>query len=226
VPHGAAHEGWVDERLAQELPGLGLQWTAVEARPGRTPPEIRDQMRDLARRFSGAHVVGTRQDDVPWAYRVLWRKLGVDPDVDRTPVERLMVERLEVGGIPSRGMPNDAVVVATLETGVPVYVFDGDAVSGRLGLRPAAPGESAGDDAFPPLRSGEIVLADEARPIARLTGRAVAECAPGDGTTTMLVCALAAPAISQMVLDEALWTASGLLEAAGRLEGSSEEKQP
>jgi DNA/RNA-binding domain of Phe-tRNA-synthetase-like protein len=225
VPRGAAHEGWVDERLAEELPGLGLQWTTVAARPGRTPPEIRDRMRELARRFSGAHVVGTRQDDVPWAYRVLWRKLGVDPDVDRTPVERLMLDRLEVGGIPSRGMPNDAVVVATLETGVPIYVFDADAVRGRLGLRPAVAGESIGEGVMPALRTGEVVLADERRPVARLTGRVVSEYAPGERTTAMQVCALAAPAISQMVLDEALWTASGLLEAAGRLELSSEEKQ-
>jgi DNA/RNA-binding domain of Phe-tRNA-synthetase-like protein len=223
VPRGAAEEGWVDERLAAELPGVVLQWTTVAARPTRTPRSIRDRMSELAGRLGGAHVVGARQDEVPWAYRVLWRKLGVDPDVDRTPIERLMLERLEAGGLPSRGMPSDAVVVATLETGVPVYVFDADVVTGRLGLRPALAGEALGDEASPPLRAGEIVLADERRAVARLTGATAPGCAPGEGTTAMSICVLAAATVSQMALDEALWTASGLLEAAGRLETSSEE---
>ena len=221
MPHGAAQEGWVDERLAADHPGVGVQWTTVEARPVRTPPEIRDRMRDLADRFSGGKVVQARQDEVPWAYRVLWRRLGVDPDTDRTPIERLMLERLEAGGLPSHGMPTDAVVVATLETGVPVCVFDADTIEGRLGLRPASTGESIRRVAGNELRAGEIVYADERRPVARLTGDVAPDCAPSDRTKTMLVCALAAASVPQMTLDEALWTASGLLEAAGRLEGSS-----
>ena len=35
---------------------------------------------------------------VPWAYRVLFRHLGLDPDVTRTPVEALVLERLVQGG--------------------------------------------------------------------------------------------------------------------------------
>jgi DNA/RNA-binding domain of Phe-tRNA-synthetase-like protein len=178
-------------------------------------------MRELAGRYTGAKVVQARQDEIPWAYRVLWRRLGVDPDVDRTPVEQLMLERLEAGGLPSHGMPDDAIVVATLETGIPVCVFDASAVEGKLGLRPAVAGERLGAEDGLPLRGGEVVYADERRPVARLSGEVAPDCAAGDGTTSMLVCVLAAASVSQMTLDEALWTASDLLETAGRLEGSS-----
>ena len=121
----ALEAGWIDRDLAAELPGFELIWTRVDARAGRTPRPLRKRMRELANRITGAHVVQLRQDEVPWAYRVLWRRLGLDPDSERTPVERLMVERLRSGGLRSHGMPADAATVATLETGVPIAVFDG-----------------------------------------------------------------------------------------------------
>lgn len=210
--------GWVARELADEFPGLDVYWLTVEARPGKTPRAVKERMRALAGRFTGAHVVQSRQDTVPWSYRVLWRRLGVDPDTDRTPVEALMVERLERGGLPSRGMPSDAIVVATLETGVPILVADAGKLTGSPGLRPAAPGETLGgpDGA---LRRGEVVYADEQAPLARLDGEVAATRAVGDGTTSMAVCALAATAVSQIEIEEALWIAAGLLESIGRVEG-------
>ena len=216
---GAIRSGWVAPELAQELPGLEVFWLTVDAAPARTPEPIRRRMRDLADRITGAKVVQSRRDSVPWSYRVLWRRLGVDPDVDRTPVEALMVQRLEYGGLPSRGMPNDAIVVATLETGVPIVVVDAARVSGRPGLRPAATGEAIGADR--PLRGGEVIYADERAPLARLDGEVATDVAVGDGTTSMLVCALAASAVSRLEIDEALWTAARMLEAIGRVEGSN-----
>jgi len=212
-------QGWVAAELADEFPGLAVYSLAVDACPAKTPDAVRQQMRELAGRITGAKVVQSRQDTVPWSYRVLWRRLGVDPDSDRTPVESLMVQRLEHGGLPSRGMPNDAIVVATLETGVPIVVADAAKVVGEPGLRPAAAGESLGG-AEETLRTGEVIYADERGPLARLDGEVAADHAVADETTAMLVCALAAPAVSQIEIDEALWIAAELLEAAdsaGRL---------
>lgn len=200
--------------LAQELPGLGLASIRVAARPGRSPKQVRERMGELASRITGAKVVQSRQDAVPWAYRVLWRRLGLDPDRDRTPIEALMVERLAHGGLPNRGMPADAAVTATLETGVPVAVFDADRVGARIGLRPASAGESLGADAEVPLRAGEVIYADEQRPLARLTGEVASGCAVGGDTTAMLLCALTAAGVPDMALEEALWLAAGMLEAA------------
>lgn len=207
-------QGWVAPELAEELPGVEVYWLTVAARPGKTPAAVRERMRQLAGRITGARVVQSRQDTVPWSYRVLWRRLGVDPDTDRTPVEALMVERLEHGGLPSRGSPNDAVVVATLETGVPIVVVDAARLSGSPGLRPAAAGETLGG-AGGTLRDREVIYADEQAPLARLDGEVAADRAVDDETIAMAVCALAAPAVSQIEIEEALWIAAGMLEAAG-----------
>jgi len=220
----SAELGHIDPQLADEFPGLALICLRLDARKGRTPAPIKRRMRELAGRISGATVVQARQDEVPWAYRVLWRRLGLDPDSDRTPVERLMVERLEHGGIPSHGMPNDAIVLATLETGIPVVVVDASKVGERPGLRPARSGESVDNDT--PLRPGEVVYADDDRPLARLTGEVAPVCAVDGDTTEMLVCALAAASVSQMAIDEALWMVADLLEATGRLEESTREDNP
>jgi DNA/RNA-binding domain of Phe-tRNA-synthetase-like protein len=219
VGEHAIEDGWISSDLAAEFPGLGVYWLTVDARPGKTPKPVRERMRVLAGRISGATVVQSRQDTVPWSYRVLWRRLGVDPDTDRTPVEELMVQRLEHGGLPSRGLPADAVVVATLETGVPVFVADAAKLSGSPGLRPALTGETLGG-AEGMLRAGEVVYADERVPLARLDGQIAADYAVGDDTTAMTVCALAASAVSRIEVDEALWIAADMLEAGGSLDES------
>lgn len=206
-------QGWVAPELADELPGIGVYWLTAQARPAKTPDAVRDRMRAMAGRITGAKVVQARQDSVPWSYRVLWRRLGVDPDVDRTPFESLLVQRLEHGGLPSHGLPNDAVVVATLETGVPVVVVDAATVAGEPGLRPARASESLGG-VEGALRSGEVIYADARGPLARLDGTVAAAHAAGEQTAAMLVCALAAPAVSRIEIDEALWTAVELLESA------------
>jgi len=220
VGQQAIQQGWVAPELAAEFPGLDVYWLTVEARPVKTPDAVRERMRYLAGRITGATVVQSRQDTVPWSYRVLWRRLGVDPDTDRTPVEELMVQRLEHGGLPSRGMPIDAIVVATLETGVPVLVADATKLSGVPGLRPAAAGESLGG-AEGMLRTGEVIYADERGPLARLNGEVAIDRSVGDDTTAMAICALAAAAVSQIEIDEALWIAADMLDTAGRLDESN-----
>lgn len=221
MPERASEAGWVAPQLAEELPGLALRCVGVDARAGSSSQAVRRQLKTLASRITGAKVVHSRQDSVPWAYRVLWRRLGLDPDNDRTPVEQLMVERLEHGGIPSHGMPNDAIVMATLETGVPIVAFDADRVQGAIGLRPTEPDEALGGEGGVALRTGEIVYADESRPVARLVGEVAATCGVGDGTTGMLLCALTTTGVPDMAVEEALWMVVDLLEGAGRLETSS-----
>jgi DNA/RNA-binding domain of Phe-tRNA-synthetase-like protein len=221
VERPAFEQGAVDPLLAEELPGLDLCCVRVEARAGRSPRPVRDQLRELASRITGAKVVQARQDSVPWAYRVLWRRLGLDPDSDRTPVEQLMLDRLRHGGLPSEGMPADAVVLTTLETGVPLVVLDAAGVVGRLRLRPALAGETLGGESGVPLRAGEVVYADDRGPLARLTGEVAPSTSVDRETTTMLVGALVAMGVSQMSVEEALWMAADLLEGTGRLEEST-----
>ena len=71
----------------------------MEARLGPQPAEVKRRLRALADRYTGGKVIHMRQDPVPWAYRVFARQVGMDPDTDRTPVERIALERLRHGGL-------------------------------------------------------------------------------------------------------------------------------
>ena len=136
--------GWVDPEVAAEFPELRLLALTLAARSGRSPEELRERLRQLSDRFRGPQAVVLRQRPVPWAYRVFFRHIGLDPDVDRTPVEALALERLKAGGFRSRSLLDDALTIAVMETGVPVWALDSDRIEGELGLRPAGRGERFG----------------------------------------------------------------------------------
>ena len=136
-------EGWVDPELAAEFPELSLAWAPLEAVPGPSSRSVKQRLRRLADRYTGAKVVHMRQDQVPWAYRVFSRQVGIDPDTTRTPVEQVALDRLKWGGLRSRNRVDDALTIAIAETGVPVIALDGDLVGSSLGLRLAAGGRAA-----------------------------------------------------------------------------------
>jgi DNA/RNA-binding domain of Phe-tRNA-synthetase-like protein len=186
----------VDPELEAELPGLGLWTTAVHASPGPSPAGVRERLRRMAERITGGHVVHMRQDPVPWAYRVLWRQVGLDPDVDRPPAERLAVERLRAGEIRSLNRLDDALTVATLETGVPVVAFDAALVQTPLELR---------------LDRGRIVIADAAGPVATLDGQVDEERGVTRATTDMVLASIQARGVPPISVEEALWTAVDVL---------------
>ncbi len=77
-----------------------------------------------------------RTRPIPRAYRVFYRQIGLDPDVERVPAERAAVQRLLDGGFRSVGLVADACLIALLETAVPVWALDADAVAAPgLGIR-------------------------------------------------------------------------------------------
>ena len=99
---------WVEAELAREFPELGLVHAPVEARPGRSPADVKRRLRALADRYTGGKVIHMRQDPVPWAYRVFARQVGIDPDRDRTPVEAAAGESLG----PARPLAARQIVIA------------------------------------------------------------------------------------------------------------------
>jgi hypothetical protein len=186
----------IDPRVAEEHPGLRV-WTArVAAQVGRTPRELRERLRYLADRFRGPEAVALHSRPVPWAYRVLFRHLGLDPDVTRTPVEELVVDRLLHGGFTTQGMPEDALALATLETGVPVWAVDADR-TGPLTLAP-------GDD-------GRLTLRDEDGPVAVLFAPPLPERAPTRATRAILLIAVQAPGVDDLFVEESVWTAASAM---------------
>src|SRR5215207_8041578 len=165
----APQQGWVAPHIASEFPGLGIAWVELETKPGRSPEAVRHRLRDLSDRTYGAQAIRLRERPIPWAYRVFYRQIGLDPDRTRTPVEQLTLERLEDGGFRTHGLPADALNIAIVETGVALRAFDADRVEGRLCIRDSAPGESL-PGAPGELTRGTLTIADEARPLGLLFG--------------------------------------------------------
>ena len=196
--------GYVDATLREEFPELGLVYTEVPVRPRRSPVEVRRRMRLASDRFTGAKAVAMRQQPIPWAYRVFFRHVGIDPDERRTPIEAIALERMRAGGFQSRNLVDDALLLATLETGVPVLAFDADAVEGELGLRVSAGGEAVGDI---PVSAGQVVVADSRRPLAVLFGETAEGCAVQWSSERMVLAAVRVKGVPEVSIEEALWVA-------------------
>jgi DNA/RNA-binding domain of Phe-tRNA-synthetase-like protein len=202
-------EGWVEAELAGDFPELGLVHAPLEARPGKSPPEVKERLRALADRYTGGKVIHMRQDSVPWAYRVFSRQVGIDPDTDRTPVERIAVERLRHGGLKSENLVDDALTIAIAETGVPVFALDDVKLAGELGLRLARSGEQLAG--VRPLSARQLVVADDRRPVALVLGEVAHDAGVTRSTTRMRLCALRAKGVPPIAIEEALWIAAETL---------------
>jgi DNA/RNA-binding domain of Phe-tRNA-synthetase-like protein len=204
-------EGWVEPELAEEFPEIGVRYVRMETRPRPTPEPVKQRLRDLSNRYTGAKVIHMRQDPVPWAYRVFSRQVGIDPDTDRTPVERIALERLRHGGLRSSNLVDDALTIAIVETGVPVIAFDGDRVGRAIGLRLAREDEQLADKGRP-LSVRQIVVADEDRSLAVLFGEVAEQCGVVPETERMVLAALRVKGVPEISVEEALWTAAETLE--------------
>jgi DNA/RNA-binding domain of Phe-tRNA-synthetase-like protein len=202
-------EGWVEAELAGDFPELGLVHAPLEARPRKSPRDVKERLRKLADRYTGAKVIHMRQDAVPWAYRVFSRQVGIDPDTDRTPVEAIAVERLRHGGLQSENLVDDALTIAIAETGVPVFALDADKLVGELGLRLARSGEQLAG--VRPLSDRQLVVADDLRPVAIVLGEVAHDAGVTWDTQRMTLCALRVKGVPPIAVEEALWTAAETL---------------
>jgi DNA/RNA-binding domain of Phe-tRNA-synthetase-like protein len=204
--------GFSAPELQDEFPQLRLVYTMVAGRPGRSPAAVRERLRHASDRFTGGKAVAMRQQPIPAAYRVFFRHVGIDPDEQRTPIEAIAVERMRAGGFVSHGLVEDAVLLATLETGVPVQAFDAGAVEGRLGLRLSQPGEQL--DELHPIGGGRVTIADERRPLAVLFGDVAEDAAVGRRTERVALVAIRVAGVPAVSVEEALWTAADTFSEA------------
>lgn len=198
--------GFAAPELAAEFPDLRLVYTVVVGSPRRSPQDLRERLRVASNRFTGAKAVALRQQPIPWAYRVFFRHIGIDPDEQRTPIEAIALERMQAGGFRSHGVVQDALLLGTLETGVPLLAFDADALEGRLGLRLAADGERLSE--LRPLTPGQIVIADEQRPVAILFGDAASDTGVTKTTRRIVLAAIGVAGVPPVSVEESLWTAA------------------
>src|SRR4051794_6991036 len=205
--------GWVAPHVAAEFPGLGISWIEVDGKPGRSPEPVERRLRGTSDRFHGGHAVHMRERPIPWAYRVFFRQIGLDPDRTRTPVEELALQRMKDGGFKSRNQLDDALTIAIVETGVALRAFDFEQVAGRLGIRLSGPGEEL-EGRPGELPHGTLVVADEERPLGLLFGATAAGRGVQPHTERILVAAVQVKGVPQIAIEEALWTCSVAMSAS------------
>lgn len=207
--------------LASELTDLRLWALDVPAGGWRSTEGGRMRLRHLSDRFRGAQAVALRRDPVPSAYRVLFRHLGLDPDVQRVPAEEVTVRRLLKGEFCATNRTDDALLVGLVETGVPLWALDGATIAGELQLRLGRPGEGLGhsdddedDDFAQPMVSGDVlVIADERAPVSVLFEPVAPAHAVTKNTVSIRLFAVQAPGVPEIFVEEAFDAALGLLDS-------------
>jgi len=207
--------GRVEPELADEFPGLRLIWTAVDARVRGSSPAVKQRLRELSDRYRGAGVVAMRTQPIPHAYRVFFRQVGLDPDAARIPSEEAAVRRLLQGGFRSRDAVADALLLALVETGVPVWALDaGVADVSSLGIRVAVTGDllGGGPGGGIPVPEGQLVVADSESVHATLFGEPAPGHVPGPRTEQIVLFAIGVDGVPAIHVDEALWVARDVLK--------------
>ena len=210
-------EGLLESKLREEFPGLRLLWTGVDARVRASAPAVRRRLRELSDRYRGAGVVAMRTQPIPHAYRTFFRQVGVDPDAARIPSEAAAVGRLLKGGFETRDALADALLVALVETGVPVWALDASVVdSGSLGIRLSLSGDRVGSDPAGgvALPEGQLVVADALTVHASLFGAPAPGHAPGPQTRRIVLFAVGVDGVPAIHVEEALWVASDVVKTA------------
>jgi DNA/RNA-binding domain of Phe-tRNA-synthetase-like protein len=207
--------GFIAKPVADELPGLRLDWVSVPARRHDSPPAVKQRLRQLSSRYRGANAVALRTQPIPHAYRAFFRQIGLDPDVTRIPSEEAAVARLLYGGFRSEDLLADALLISLVETGVPVWALDADLVDpAGPGIRASAAGDRLGSGEYAsPLPAGRLVVADAASVHALLFD----EIAPGHGVTRRsrraVLFSVGVQGVPAIHVEEALWLCAEVLAA-------------
>ena len=211
APEPEAAAGSVEPRLAAEFPGLELRWVALETRGGPSPTPLRGRLRELSDSGRGARVLALRTQPVAHAYRVFFRQTGLDPDVTRIPSEEAAVRRLLDGGFRSHGRIRDALLIALVETGVPVWALKREVTDPEtLTIRTSRAGEAAGESPVA-LGEGRLVLADARRVHGALFGPLAPGHTVGPRTRGLVLVCVGVDGVPSIFLEEALWLCAEIL---------------
>ncbi len=225
-PGAAAHgeedrgprEGWCSAEVELELPGLRLLWMEVAvgraaALTGDSPPDIQQRLRGLSSSFRGARAVAIRREPIPAAYRVFYRQIGLDPDVERTPIEEAVLDRMIRGAFLSGGLIDDVRLIAMLDTGVPVWALDTASLDGDLGIRASSEGEMLGGAKGTPLQAGRLVVADAGAALGLLFSEVAPGHAPRPRSERVSLFAVQVQGVPTLYVEEALWACRAALQA-------------
>jgi DNA/RNA-binding domain of Phe-tRNA-synthetase-like protein len=213
-PELVAAPGFVEEALREEFPALRLSWITLEASRRSSPRAVKERLRSLSNRYHGGSVVAMRTQPIPHAYRAFFRHVGLDPDLVRIPSEEAAVARLLQGGFRSYDTVEDALLIAVVETGVPVWALDADRVDvSGLGIRTTIEGDGFGEQQHP-LPPGRLVVADAQRIHALLFGAIAPGHEVGSRSRRIAVFAVGVEGVPEIHLEEALWVCGETMTSA------------
>lgn len=210
--------GWRAPEVEEELPGLRLLvgqalHTREQPLTAGSPPDIRQRLSELSNRVRGARAVAIRREPVPAAYRVFFRHIGLEPDAVRTPIEAAILERMLRGGFLARCLLEDVLLLALVDTGVPVWALNAESVDGQLGIRASRQGERLGRAADASvLPAGRLVVADASAALAILFGELAPGHEPRADTRRLTLFAVQVAGVPDLFVEEALWTCRMALE--------------
>jgi DNA/RNA-binding domain of Phe-tRNA-synthetase-like protein len=210
-----AAAGFIEPGVHAEFPGLRLDWVTVVRRARESPPEVKERLRFLSNRYRGASVVAMRTQPIPHAYRAFYRQIGLDPDASRIPSEEVAVARLLHGQFRSSNLLEDALLIALIETGVPVWALDADGVdAGGLGIRTTVDGDRLGTSEYashvPP---GRLAVADARCVHALLFGDVAIGHGVSRRSTRIVLFSIGAPGVPAIHVEEAFWVCLEVLDS-------------
>jgi DNA/RNA-binding domain of Phe-tRNA-synthetase-like protein len=202
-----AETGWLDHHFAAEFPTVSMRYTVIEAANRRSSDAMRNRLADHSTKFTGRRALDLPRHQIPAAYRAFYRQLGLNPDAQPPPVEAIARERVLRGWFPSYGVVADALLVATVESHIALYVIDAAGLDGPLGIRPARDADS------PHFAAGTLVIADAEKAVAELFGPPIEPYAVSRDTTTIGIYAVGVPGMDPWLLDDALWRVADMIRA-------------
>lgn len=213
--------GWCAAEVGEEMPGLAISYAIVNLPPScsplsAAPAPVRERLASHADRFNGTKAVAIRREPVTSAYRVFSRHIGIDPDSSPTPIEAAARERLIDGGFLSRSLLADTLLSSLLDTSVPVWAMDADAIDGPLGIRLSREGEPLGRERDASrMEAGRLVIADSSAALALLLDEPGGSSAVKARSKRVLLYALQVPGVSLLCVEEALWICRSMLAPSG-----------
>jgi DNA/RNA-binding domain of Phe-tRNA-synthetase-like protein len=212
--------GWLASEIEEELPALRLHSVGAHlarrrSLTGASPRGVTARLDEHANRWRGARAVALRREPIPAAYRLFFRHIGLDPDLVRTPIEQVALGRMFRGGFPTSGLLADLLLIALVDTGVPVWALDAQFVDGPLGIRASREGELLGRfvDARA-LPGARLVVADASAALAILFGELAAGHEPQADTRALTLFSVQVAGVPTLYVEEALWSVRTGLEAA------------
>jgi|YelNatPaOPRAMG01_1025707.scaffolds.fasta_scaffold29725_6 DNA/RNA-binding domain of Phe-tRNA-synthetase-like protein len=196
----------IDPKVKAQFPDLSLATVMVrsvnvEETSSHKLQIIMETVNNLRNKFTD----NIKDNSIIRAYRNFYWRLKVDPTKQRPASEALLRRVIKGFGLPSINNVVDACNLASVETLIPIGLYDYDKVEGELTLRFAHNGElfKPIGGKYEVLTSNQIVLSDSIKILHVYPFRDSIDAMITKNTRNVLVVSCGAPKISKELIIEA-----------------------